>query len=156
MLIKIDNLRGPAIAALLEEHMRGMRAVSPPESVHALDLDALRQPEITFWSAWEGTDLLGCGALKQLGSEHGEVKSMRTTAGQLRLGVASKILQTIVDEAQQRGYRQLSLDTGSRAAFKPARALYAKFGFEFCKPFEGYAEDPNSVFMTKSLNQACN
>lgn len=149
MLIKIDDLSSPEIAELLEEHMRGMHAVSPPESCHVLNLDALRQPEITFWSAWEGVNLLGCGALKQLTAEHGEVKSMRTTAGQQRSGVASKILQTIVDEAQQRGYRRLSLETGSMVAFKPAQALYAKFGFEFCKPFEGYAEDPNSVFMTK-------
>lgn len=93
--------------------------------------------------------MLGCGALKQLTAEHGEVKSMRTSAGQQRSGVASKILQTIVDEAQQRGYRRLSLETGSMVAFKPAQALYGKFGFEFCEPFEGYAEDPNSVFMNK-------
>ncbi len=153
MLVKIDDLRGPEIAALLEEHLRGMRAVSPPESIHALDLEALRKQDITFWSAWEGANLLGCGALKELNAEHGEVKSMRTTTGQLRSGVASKLLQAIVDEAQRRGYSRLSLETGSMTAFKPAQALYAKFGFEFCEPFEGYAEDPNSVFMTLVLTQ---
>ena len=153
MIIKIDDLRGTEIAVLLEEHMRGMHAVSPPESCHVLDLDALRQPGITFWSAWEGIDLLGCGALKELNAEHGEVKSMRTAAGQLRSGVASKLLQTIVDEAVGRGLRKLSLETGTMAAFKPAQTLYAKFGFEFCEPFGGYAEDPNSVFMTKVLSR---
>lgn len=151
MIVKIDDLRGPQIAALLEEHIRNMRAVSPPESVHALDLEALRRPEITFWCGWAGTELLGCGALKQLSAEHGEIKSMRTSAGQLRTGVASKILQTIVEEAIRRGLRRLSLETGSMAAFKPAQALYAKFGFEFCAPFEGYNEDQNSVYMTKAL-----
>ena len=151
MIIKIDDLRGPEIAALLDEHMRGMHAVSPPESCHVLDLDALRQPDITFWSAWEGANLLGCGALKEVNAEHGEVKSMRTTTGQLRSGVASTLLQAIVDEAQRRGYSRLSLETGSMTAFTPAQALYAKFSFKFCEPFEGYAEDPNSVFMTRAL-----
>lgn len=151
MIIKIDDLHGLEIAALLEEHLQSMRAISPPESVRALDLNALRKPEVTFWTAWEASSLLGCGALKQLSPEHGEVKSMRTAAGQLRLGVASKILLTIVDEAARRGYKRLSLETGSLVEFKPAQALYAKFGFEFCAPFEGYAEDPNSVFMSRGL-----
>lgn len=151
MIIKIDDLRGAEIANLLEEHLQGMRAVSPPESVHALDLEALRQPEITFWSAWLDSKLLGCGALKQLSLEHGEVKSMRTIANNLRSGVASNLLQTIIDEVKRRSYKRLSLETGSMAAFKPAQALYAKFGFVFCKPFEGYTEDPNSVFMTKIM-----
>lgn len=151
MIIKIDNLCGPEIAALLEEHMRSMRAVSPPESVHALDIDALRQPDITFWSAWEGAELLGCGALKQLNPEHGEVKSMRTAKDKLRSGVASALLHTIIDAATRRSYRRLSLETGSMVAFKPAQALYVRFGFAFCEPFEGYVDDPNSVFMTQVL-----
>lgn len=151
MIIKPDDLRGAEIALLLQEHLSSMQALSPPESVHALDIEALRQPDITFWSAWEGAALCGCGALKQLGDQHGEVKSMRTAAGQRRAGVASKILLQIIEEARQRGYRRLSLETGSMKAFEPAHALYASFGFELCAPFGDYAEDPNSVFMSREL-----
>jgi putative acetyltransferase len=151
MMIKLDDLRGPEIARLLEEHLQGMRAISPPESVHALDLDALRKPEISFWTAWEDGALLGCGAIKQLDATHAEVKSMRTAAEHLRKGVAAQILGRIVEVAQQRGYRRLSLETGSMKEFAPAHALYASFGFEFCGPFADYAEDPHSVFMTKEL-----
>ncbi|MEH7116961.1 GNAT family N-acetyltransferase [Neobacillus vireti] len=151
MYIKIDDLTGPEIAELIREHLHGMTLNSPPESIHALALDKLRSPEITFWSAWEGNDLLGCGALKELDPEHGEVKSMRTSSVYLRKGVAKKMLQHIIVEAKQRGYRRLSLETGSMDAFVPARSLYAHFGFQYCKPFADYVEDPNSVFMTKEL-----
>ncbi|MBC7610391.1 MAG: GNAT family N-acetyltransferase [Polaromonas sp.] len=151
MIIRLDDLRGAEIADLLQEHLRGMHALSPPESVHALDIDALRQPDITFWSAWDGTTLCGCGALKQLNGQHGEVKSMRTAAGQLRSGVASKILQQIIEEAKKRGYHRLSLETGSMNCFEPAHALYARFDFKFCGPFGDYVVDPNSVFMTRDL-----
>ena len=151
MEIKLDDLTGPEVAELIREHLQGMTLNSPPESIHALDLDKLRAPEITFWSAWEGKDLLGCGALKELDREHGEVKSMRTSSIYLRKGVAKKMLQHIIDEAKRRGYRRLSLETGSMDAFVPARSLYALFGFQYCKPFADYVEDPNSVFMTKEL-----
>lgn len=124
---------------------------SPPESVHALDLEGLRSPEITFWSAWQEGELLGCGALKQLDTQHGEVKSMRTARAHLRKGVASGILQHIINEAERRSYNRLSLETGSMVAFEPAQALYASFGFEYCGPFADYNEDPNSVFMTRQL-----
>lgn len=96
-------------------------------------------------------DLLGCGALKELDPYHGEIKSMRTAKEHLRKGVAKKLLQHIVEEAKKRGYQRLSLETGSMDAFEPARKLYASFGFEYCKPFSDYKEDPNSVFMTKEL-----
>ena len=151
MIIKLDDLRDAEIALLLQEHLSSMQALSPPESVHALDIDALRQPDIIFWSAWEGAELCGCGALKQLNNQHGEVKSMRTAAGQLRSGVASKILLQIIEEARQRDYCRLSLETGSMKTFEPAHALYASFGFAFCGPFGDYAEDSNSVFMTREL-----
>ncbi len=151
MDIRIDDLRGPEIAGLLAEHLRGMHAHSPPGSVHALDLDALRQPHITFWSAWQGGDLLGCGALKALDAEHGEIKSMRTATAHVRKGVAAALLRTILDEAGRRGYRRLSLETGSGPAFEPAHALYAGFGFDRCGPFDGYTDDPFSVFMTREL-----
>jgi putative acetyltransferase len=149
--IKQDDLRGPAIAQLLEEHLQDMRLHSPPESVHALDLDALRAPEITFWAVWEGAELMGCGALKELEPRHGEIKSMRTAAAHRRKGVAAALMQVILAEAVRRGYRRLSLETGSMPAFEPARRLYLEFGFDYGRPFAGYAEDPHSVFMTRTL-----
>ena len=153
MEIKIDNLTSPEVHQLLQEHLRGMAQLSPPESIHALDLDGLRKPEITFWTAWEGDALLGCGALKALDpdAQHGEVKSMRTAATHLRKGVAGKILNHIVEEARRRRYRRLSLETGSMAGFEPARQLYSNAGFSYCGPFAGYVEDPHSVFMTREL-----
>ena len=151
LLIRPDDLRDPAVAALLEEHLKDMRAASPPESKHALDLDGLRKPGITFWTAWDGDLLVGCGALKELDPTHGEIKSMRTTAAYRGRGVASATLGRITDEAARRGYRRLSLETGSGDFFAPARALYAKFGFVVCEPFGEYKPDPNSCFMTKSI-----
>jgi len=151
MEIKIDDLTDPRIHELLNEHLNSLRAISPPESVHALDLDKLRLPEITFWSAWEGDELLGCGALKELDAMHAEVKSMRTATAHLRKGVARKILAHILDEATRREYSRISLETGSQGEFEPARQLYASFGFEFCSPFADYIDDPNSVFMTKAI-----
>ncbi len=151
MNIKIDDLRGPEIYELLQEHLRSMRRSSPPESAHALDIEGLRQPEITFWTVWEKGELLGCGALKELDSQHGEIKSMRTSSRHLRKGVARNLLKHIIEEAQRRGYRRLSLETGSTAAFEPALKLYASFGFARCEPFADYAEDSFSVFMTKEL-----
>jgi putative acetyltransferase len=128
-----------------------MKEISPPESVHALPIEGLRSPEITFWSAWEHGELAGCGALKQLGAEHGEIKSMRTASRYRRKGVAKALLDHIIGEAVLRGYRRLSLETGSMKEFEPARQLYARAGFAFCGPFAGYKEDPNSVFMTKEI-----
>jgi putative acetyltransferase len=151
MDIRHDDLRGPDIRALLDEHLRDMRAISPPESVHALDLAALRGPDITFWTVWSASELLGCGALKELDPRHGEIKSMRTAAAHRREGVARAMLRHILREAESRGYLRLSLETGSQAAFEPARRLYASFGFAFCPPFGTYGEDPNSVFMTRLL-----
>lgn len=151
MEIRLDDLTGPEIIQLLEEHLRCMALVSPPESRHALALDGLRQREITFWSAWNGSDLAGCGALKELDSWHGEVKSMRTPYAYQRKGVASEMLRYIIQEAERRGYHRLSLETGSMDYFAPARSLYARFGFTRCAPFGSYRVDPNSVFMTKAL-----
>jgi putative acetyltransferase len=151
MNIIIDDLKGSEIYALLQEHLQSMRRHSPPESVHALDIEALRQPEITFWTVWESGELLGCGALKELDSQHGEIKSMRTASLHLRKGVAKNLLQHILAEAQRRGYSRVSLETGSMAAFEPARTLYANFGFTYCAPFADYVADPNSVFMTREL-----
>ncbi|MED5018528.1 GNAT family N-acetyltransferase [Paenibacillus chibensis] len=153
MEIKLDDLTGPEVALLISEHTNSLAELSPPESTHALNLDKLRQPEITFWSAWEKGELLGCGALKDLGEQHGEIKSMRTSSAHLRKGVARKILEHITEEAKQRGFRRLSLETGSLDAFEPARRLYASFGFQYCEPFANYIPDPYSVFMTLELEQ---
>lgn len=149
--IRVDDLRGPGIRRLLEEHLQSMTLHSPPGSIHALDLHALRGPDVTFWSAWDDTELLGCGALRELAPSHGEVKSMRTASQHLRKGVARTMLAHIVGEGRRRGYRRISLETGSAAAFEPARRLYASAGFAFCGPFGAYVEDPCSVFMTRTL-----
>ena len=151
MIIKIDDLNGSEIHGLLQEHLQSMALHSPPESVHALDLEALRQPEITVWSAWNGNELLGCGALKELDPGHAEIKSMRTSSPHLRKGVARNLLNHILEEATRRSYCRLSLETGSMAAFAPARRLYANFGFTECEPFADYADDPYSVFMTREI-----
>lgn len=151
MLIRIDDLAGPEIRALLEEHLHNMHELSPPHSVHALDLGALRRPEITFWTVWTEGELLGCGALNQLDPTHGEVKSMRTASTRRRKGVGRAVLERIIAEAHSRSYARLSLETGSTQAFAPARRLYESFGFTYCAPFADYSEDPNSVFMMRTL-----
>lgn len=151
MHIVVDDLKGPEVAALLEDHLHSMTLHSPPESIHALDLEKLRKPEITFWSAWENGELLGCGAIKELDPEHAELKSMKTDPKHLRKGVAEKLLVHIIEEARGRGYKRLSLETGSMDAFLPARKLYEKHGFAECGPFADYALDVNSLFMGKGL-----
>lgn len=151
MQIRLDDLRGAAIQALLAEHLADMHAISPRESVHALDVERLRAPEITFWTVWDGEVLLGCGALKQLDPVHGEIKSMRTAGSQRGRGVGRAMLDHILATARGRGYRRLSLETGSQAAFAPARRLYERAGFVPCGPFADYRPDPNSVFLTLLL-----
>lgn len=149
--IRLDDLSGPEITALLTEHRRHLAEITEACSMHALDLSGLCRPEVTLWSVWNGNDLAGCGALKELDATHAEVKSMRTAQAHLRQGVASAVLQHIIAEAKRRGYRRLSLETGSSEYFEPARRLYAKFGFAPCGPFIGYGDDPNSFFMTMEL-----
>jgi putative acetyltransferase len=151
MNIRVDDLNGPEILKLLREHLQSMYLHSPPESVHALDIEALRKPEVTFWTVWQDSELMGCGALKELDSTHGEIKSMRTAAAHLRKGVAAALFTHILEEARKRSYRRLSLETGSMEAFAAARSLYTRFGFKSCSPFADYAEDPFSVFMTLEL-----
>jgi len=151
MQILPDDLTHPAIHALLEEHLRNMYEISPPESVHALDLGKLRHPSISFWAAWEGDELLGCGALKELDATHGEIKSMRTPAAARRRGAGRAMLTHIVAVARSRGYQRLSLETGPAPAFQAAQTLYESFGFTRCGPFANYGEDPHSVFMTLRL-----
>ena len=150
-MIKIDDLSGPEIADLLQEHLDEMHLHSPPESVHALDLESLRKPEITFWSIWSDDSLVGCGALKELDATHGEIKSMRTKKEFRGRGGGRAMLRHIIDEARARGYARLSLETGSMAAFEPARRLYSSHGFTQCAPFADYLDDENSVFMSIKL-----
>ncbi|UNK58327.1 GNAT family N-acetyltransferase [Pseudoxanthomonas daejeonensis] len=156
MQIAIDPLDGTEIVALLREHLEEMRRISPPESVHALDLARLRASDITFWSAREDGALVGCAALREIDGWHGEIKSMRTAAAHRRRGVAEALLRQVIDEAVQRGYRRLSLETGTQPEFAPARALYARFGFQYCAPFGSYREDPCSAFMTRALPPVSN
>lgn len=149
--IRIDDLEGPEVLALLREHLGSMEHTAPAESRHALDLAGLRDPGITFWSIWDGPALAGFGALKHMTEAHAEIKSMRTATSHLRRGVASKMLQHLILEAAIRGYSRLSLETGSMEFFEAARRLYASFGFTPCPPFGDYRPDPNSVFMAMRI-----
>ncbi|MFT4195687.1 GNAT family N-acetyltransferase [Ottowia sp.] len=150
--IHLDGeLRDPRIAVFLEEHLADMRRVSPPESVHALDLGALRQPGIRFWTAWLGETLVATAALKHLDQQHTELKSMRTAAALRGRGIAARMLAHVMAEARALGHARLSLETGSQPFFAPARALYARHGFQACGPFGDYAADPSSHFMTRML-----
>lgn len=149
--IRKDDLTSAEVAALLREHLDDMAEWSPPESIHALDLDRLRVSEITFWTVWQDDELLGCGAIRELDATHAEIKSMRTSNRHRRKGVAAFMLRHILDEATRRGYQRLSLETGAADAFEPARQLYARFGFTRCGPFGDYIDDSFSVFMTRTL-----
>jgi len=150
--IRVDDLSGRDIAAFLKDHIDDMISVSPPQSRHVLDLDGLRQAAITFWTMRVADQVIACGALKAISADHAEIKSMRTAQGHRGRGIASLMLRHIIGEAKARGYRRLSIETGSMEFFKPARALYAKHGFAVCPPFANYGEDPNSVFMSIELD----
>ncbi|HCG8619663.1 TPA: GNAT family N-acetyltransferase [Vibrio parahaemolyticus] len=151
MRIEIDNLERPQVLALLEEHLQDMYATSQPESVHALDVSKLKLPSITFWTGWDGEQLLGCVAMSQLEDGHAELKSMRTTPSARKQGVASRLLNHVIEQAKHQGIQRLSLETGSMAFFEPARRLYEKHGFVYCEPFGDYQPDPNSRFMALAL-----
>jgi putative acetyltransferase len=148
---RVDDLSGAATQALVARHLHGMYETSPPESVHAFDLSKLKQPGVTFWSAWVGDEIVGMGALKRLDAQRGEIKSMRVADAWLGKGVGRAMLDHIVREAQLAGLSSLWLETGSADAFAPALKLYETAGFVRCGPFEGYVEDPFSVFMTRKI-----
>lgn len=152
--IREDDPRRPEIVALLEIHLAFMASQSPPESRHALDVEGLCRPDITFWSVWNESNLIGCGALRELDPRHGEIKSMHTAQALRGQGLGGRILTYIIEEGRRRGYARLSLETGSMAGFAPAHALYSRYGFGFCPSFGSYREDPNSVFMTLALTAA--
>ncbi len=151
IFIHVDDLSSKESQSIVREHMAGMLANTPIESVHALPLDKLKQPNITFWTAWIGSELCGCGALQRLDAQHGEVKTIRTRAKFLRKGVGQAVLSHIINHATDTGIKRLSLETGSSDVFLVARAMYLKNGFGICGPFGDYKLDPYSVFMTKLL-----
>lgn len=153
MQIDVESLEEEDVIALLEAHMADMQATSPAESRHALDVVGLKAPDITFFSARRDGELLGCAAIKALGDGQAELKSMRTAPNARHQGVAAALLTHMLEIACERGYRTVSLETGSMAFFEPARRLYTKFGFIPCEPFGSYTLDPNSCFMTLSLYQ---
>lgn len=158
--IRPDDLSGAATRALVGLHLEGMHATSPACSVHALDIDGLRDPAVTFWSAWAGDDLAGIGALKALGpagdgdgdtGARGEIKSMRVADAHLGTGVGRAMLAHIIAEARARGMTSLWLETGSTPDFLPAVRLYESVGFTRCGPFDDYTDDPFSIYLTLPL-----
>jgi putative acetyltransferase len=149
-LIK-DDLSGDEVRGLLSSHLQDLADHSPSESVHALDIDGLQASDVSFWSAWDGDVVVGCGALKELDHETGEIKSMRTASHYLGKGVGRVVLQHLVKVGTERGYERLLLETGSSATFGPARALYSKAGFTYCGPFGNYSDDPFNRFMVLAL-----
>jgi putative acetyltransferase len=151
MDIRTDALSNPHIIKLLQAHHNDMLKHSPIESIHALDVTKLTQPDITFYSLWIDNNLAGVGALKALNTTHGEIKSMRTSSNYLRQGIPAKLLTHITKQATLRGYKTISLETGTAEAFLPAQKLYSQFGFKECEPFADYELDPYSLFMSKSF-----
>jgi putative acetyltransferase len=149
--IDVDDLRGEATLAVIAEHLAGMYASSPAESVHALDVDALRSPDVTFFSARVDGEVAGVGALKVLDGGRGEIKSMRVRSAHLGRGVGRALLRHLIAHARERGMTSLWLETGSTPEFLPAQALYESEGFVRCGPFADYADDPFSVFLTRDL-----
>ncbi len=155
-VVKIDDLSNPKIGMFLEEHLDDMKRISPPECVHALDLESLKAENVTFWTMWDDKVLVGCGALKKLNETDAEIKSMRTSGKYRNKGLGSKLLKHIENYATLNGINRLNLETGSMPFFEPAHRLYLKNGFVFCGPFFNYKEDLHSRFMTKKLQADSN
>ena len=151
--IRSDDLSDSRVHVLLERHLQLMYEITPAQSVHAFDVEQLRGPDISFWSAWQGDQVVGCAALKRLDEQHAEIKSMHTLAEHRGQGIGARLLESILDTARRQRFRRLSLETGVMAEFAPARCMYAKYGFEPCQPFADYIDDPNSFFMTLVLDK---
>jgi len=149
--IQEGGIEHPAVVALVRQHLASAAEHSPPESVHALGLERLRQPGLRFFTAWVGDELAAMGAVKRIAADHAELKSMRTADAFQRRGIAATMLRHLLTVAADMGCTRVSLETGSMAAFAPARALYARFGFVECAPFGDYRLDPYSVCMTRML-----
>jgi putative acetyltransferase len=151
MKIELDDVSRPQVLALLEEHLRNMYELSPPEKVFAFDASKLRAPGVSFWTIWDGETLLGCAALKELSRQQGEIKSMRTPASMRGRGAGRALLSHIIEVAQSRNYEELFLETGIHPNFGAAQNLYRRAGFQPCGPFGQYRENANSVFMSMRL-----
>jgi putative acetyltransferase len=151
MKILPGDFTHPQVKALLTHHLEGMHANSPPGHVFALDWSSLQKPEITFWTVWDGEDLMGCGALKDVGDGTGEIKSMRTWPQHLRKGVGATMLKHIMATARDRGYTRLSLETGSGPAFDAALELYRRHGFKSGGAFADYVKSEFNQFMHLDL-----
>jgi putative acetyltransferase len=151
MNIRLDDLSGADVQALLQDHLDQMESTAPPESRHALDLTGLKQPDVSFYALRIEDQLAGCGAIKQIDETHGELKSMKTASKYLRQGVGAQMLSFLIEEGKRTGLTRLSLETGSMSYFEPAHALYKKYGFVECPPFGDYQDDPMSFFMTLAL-----
>lgn len=149
--IRVEDPRQGDIAALLEAHLALMRGISPPGHVHALDLERLATPAITFLAARSKNGLLGVGALKELGDGRGEIKSMHTAAAARGSGVGRQLVAHILDLAAERRLTWLGLETGTQPEFEPARTLYASYGFTTCDPFDDYTTNPYSTCMSLEL-----
>jgi putative acetyltransferase len=149
--ISIDDPRADDVRTVLERHLAFARAQTPPDDAHALDVDALAGPDVTFFSFRAGGELLAVGALKELDGDHAEVKSMHTVEAARGRGIGRAMVEHIVGVARERGFRRVSLETGAMAAFAPARSLYANAGFEPCEPFGDYRPSRNSTYMTMRL-----
>ena len=151
MRIELDDLCRPQVLALLEEHLRNMYELSPPDKVFAFDASKLMAPEITFWTIWEDQTLLGCAALKELSTSAGEIKSMRTPKAMRRRGAGRALLAHILAVSRERNYSEVFLETGRHADFGAAQNLYRSAGFVPCGHFGSYRENSNSVFMSMRL-----
>ncbi|HTL31694.1 MAG TPA: GNAT family N-acetyltransferase [Kofleriaceae bacterium] len=151
MEIRPGDFSDPRVLELLREHLAGMHASSPPGSVYALDLSGLQQPSIAFFAVWDGDELLGCGALKHIDAETGELKSMRTSARHLRRGAGAAMLEHLLAVARARGYARVCLETGSGPAFEPALALYRKHGFVTGPAFGDYVATEFNQFLQLAL-----
>ena len=151
--VRLDDVSTAEVRSLITEHLSGMQSESPPGHVHALAIESLRVPSITFWTAWSDGTLCGCGALRELDPLTGEIKSMRTRAAYLRRGVGQAILDEIISTARRRRYSRLLLETGTGQPFEPAHALYLRNGFEWSGPFGEYVATDFNVFMAKVLAQ---
>ena len=152
--VRPDDLSSPQVQALIPEHLAGMHGNTPAGHVHALAIDGLRAPEITFWSAWFDGQLCGCGAMKALSATGGEVKSMRTRSAYLRRGAGQAVLDEIIRTARKRAYTHLYLETGTGEPFAAAHVLYLRNGFVWSGPFGDYAATDFNVFMVKVLASA--
>ena len=148
---ELESLSSPEVRQLITEHLEVMRSQTPPESVHALEIEQLKSPGVELWSVWMGDELVGCGALKRLSATDGEIKSMHVRARFRGRGIAARIVEHIETVARARGLQRLSLETGAQPEFEAARRLYRATGYRECGPFGDYADDPVSTFMTKTL-----